>query len=76
MIWASSSESGTDLISFDLINFLMVKKILSIQNTRIETLGNLRNLIEYDGYEILTIQAGIDDIPNDPLQYSAIIILG
>jgi GMP synthase-like glutamine amidotransferase len=54
----------------------MVDKILSIQNTSIETLGNLRDLMENDGYEISTIQAGIDDIPIDPRQYSAIIILG
>ena len=54
----------------------MVNKILSIQNTSIETLGNLRDLMENDGYEISTIQAGIDDIPIDPQQYSAIIILG
>ena len=54
----------------------MVNKILSIQNTSIETLGNLRDFMENDGYEISTIQAGIDDIPIDPRQYSAIIILG
>ena len=54
----------------------MGNKILSIQNTRIETLGNLATLIESDGYKVSTIHAGIDDIPNDPREYSAIIILG
>jgi GMP synthase (glutamine-hydrolysing) len=54
----------------------MGNKILSIQNTRIETLGNLATLIESDGYKVSTIRAGTDDIPNDPREYSAIIILG
>jgi GMP synthase (glutamine-hydrolysing) len=54
----------------------MGNKILSIQNTRIETLGNLATLIESDGYKVSTIHAGTDDIPNDPREYSAIIILG
>jgi GMP synthase (glutamine-hydrolysing) len=54
----------------------MGNKILSIQNTWIETLGNLTNLIESDGYKVLTVHAGTDDIPKDPREYSAIIILG
>jgi GMP synthase-like glutamine amidotransferase len=54
----------------------MGNKILTIQNTQIETLGNLRNLIESDGFDIMTIHAGSVDIPDDPRQYSAIIILG
>ena len=54
----------------------MRNKILAIQNTQIETLGNLRDLIQSDGFDILTIHAGTDDIPDDPRKYSAIIILG
>jgi len=50
--------------------------ILSIQNTEIETLGNLKKLFESDGYKIKTVNVKKDDIPHDPDQYAAIVILG
>jgi GMP synthase-like glutamine amidotransferase len=50
--------------------------ILSIQNTEIETLGNLKKLFESDGYKIKTVNVKRDDIPQDPDQYAAIVILG
>lgn len=50
--------------------------ILAIQNTRIERLGNLEKLIESDGFEIKSIEAKTDGVPDDPSQYAAIIILG
>ncbi len=50
--------------------------ILSIQNTEIETLGNLKELFESDGYEIKTINVKRDDIPFDSDEYAAIVILG
>ncbi|MEP6575919.1 MAG: type 1 glutamine amidotransferase [Nitrososphaerota archaeon] len=54
----------------------MSDKILSIQNTRIETLGTLKKLIESDGYEIKSIEAKTDGVPDDPRQYAAVVILG
>jgi GMP synthase (glutamine-hydrolysing) len=50
--------------------------ILSIQNTEIETLGNLKELFESDGYEIKTINVKKDYIPCDSDKYAAIVILG
>jgi len=50
--------------------------ILSIQNTEIETLGNLKKLFESDGYKIKTVNVKKDDIPHDPDHYAAIVILG
>lgn len=50
--------------------------ILSIQNTEIETLGNLKKLFESDGYKIKTVNVKRDNIPQDPDQYAAIVILG
>jgi len=50
--------------------------ILSIQNTEIETLGNLKELFESDGYEIKTINVKKDYIPRDSDKYAAIVILG
>jgi GMP synthase (glutamine-hydrolysing) len=50
--------------------------ILSIQNTEIETLGNLKELLESDGYEIKTIDVKRDNIPHDSDEYAAIVILG
>lgn len=50
--------------------------VLSIQNTEIETLGNLTGLFESDGYEIKNINVKRDDIPLDSDEYAAIIILG
>lgn len=65
-----------DIIRFNLVLCELTNKILSIQNTRVETLGNLKKLIESDGYEIKNIEAKIDDVPNDPRQYAGIVILG
>jgi len=50
--------------------------ILCIQNTEIETLGNLKKLFESDGYNIKTVNIKRYDIPQDPDQYAAIVILG
>jgi GMP synthase (glutamine-hydrolysing) len=50
--------------------------ILSIQNTEIETLGNFKELFESDGYKIETIHVKKDKIPQEPVKYAAIVILG
>ena len=50
--------------------------ILSIQNTKIETLGNFKELFESDGYEIETIHVKKDKIPQEPDKYAGILILG
>jgi len=50
--------------------------ILSIQNTEIETLGNLRELFESDGFEIETKHVKKDSIPQEVHKYAAIVILG
>jgi len=50
--------------------------ILSIQNTEIETLGNLRELFESDGLEIETKHVKRDSIPQEVDRYAAIVILG
>ena len=50
--------------------------ILSIQNTEIETLGNFKELFEFDGYKIKTINVKKDNIPHDAEKYAAIVILG
>lgn len=50
--------------------------ILSIQNTEIETLGNLKKLFESDGYVIETIHVKKDKIPKELDKYAGIVILG
>jgi GMP synthase-like glutamine amidotransferase len=52
------------------------KTILSIQNTEIETLGNLKKLFESDGFEIETKHVKKDSIPQEVDNYAAIVILG
>jgi GMP synthase (glutamine-hydrolysing) len=54
----------------------MMKKILSIQNIRCETLGTLKPLLESDGYLIEEINAQMDIIPKRSNEFAAIIILG
>lgn len=54
----------------------MKDTILSIQNTKIETLGNFKELFESDGYKIKTIHVKKDNIPDDVDKYAAIVILG
>src|SRR2546423_65813 len=53
----------------------MMKKILSIQNIRCETLGTLKALLESDGYIIEEINAQTDIIPRRSNEFAAIIIL-
>jgi len=50
--------------------------ILSIQNTEIETLGNFKELFEFDGYIIETIHVKKDKIPKELDKYAGIVILG
>jgi len=50
--------------------------VLSIQNTKIETLGNFKELFESDGYKVKTIHVKEDNIPSDVEKYAAIVILG
>ncbi|HJU79367.1 MAG TPA: type 1 glutamine amidotransferase [Nitrososphaeraceae archaeon] len=50
--------------------------ILSIQNTEIETLGNLKELFESDGYVIETTYVKKDKIPKELEKYAGIVILG
>jgi GMP synthase-like glutamine amidotransferase len=52
------------------------KKILSIINIDIETLGTLEPLFRSDGFQIKEIKAQEHSIPINPDQYSAIVILG
>jgi GMP synthase-like glutamine amidotransferase len=52
------------------------KTILSIQNTEIETLGNLKKLFESDGFEIETKHVKKYSIPQKVDNYAAIVILG
>lgn len=54
----------------------MIKKILSIQNISIETLGTLERLFHLDGFQIEKVDAQYDPIPINANQYSAIVILG
>ena len=54
----------------------MKNVILSIQNTEIETLGNLREFFESDGFEIETKHVKKDSIPQEVDKYAAIVILG
>ena len=54
----------------------MTKPILSLQNIQCETLGNLEGLILDDGFDIKKVDARRHKIPKDPIQYSAIVILG
>jgi GMP synthase (glutamine-hydrolysing) len=55
---------------------LLSKKILSILNIDIETLGTLEPLFRSDGFQIEEIKAQEHPIPINPDQYSAIVILG
>jgi GMP synthase-like glutamine amidotransferase len=54
----------------------MSKKILSVQNIEIETLGTLEVLFRSDGFQIEEIKAQEYSTPINPDQYSAIVILG
>ena len=54
----------------------MSKKILSIINIDIETLGTLEPLFRSDGFQIEEIKAQEHSIPINTHQYCAIIILG
>jgi len=52
------------------------KKILSIRNINIETLGTLEPLFLSDGFQIEEVNAQKDRVPFSPGQYNAIVILG
>ena len=54
----------------------MKKPFLSLQNIPCETLGNFEKMITNDGYKIEKIYAMRKEVPKDPSQFSAIIILG
>lgn len=54
----------------------MSKKILSIRNINIETLGTLEPLFLSDGFQIEEVNAQKDRVPFSPGQYNAIVILG
>jgi len=51
-----------------------MSNILVIQNSKIETLGNLKYLFESDGFNLQTILATNEKIPQD--NFLALIILG
>jgi GMP synthase (glutamine-hydrolysing) len=55
---------------------LLSKKILSILNIDIETLGTLEPLFRSDGFQIEEVKAREYSIPINPDQHSAIVILG
>lgn len=48
--------------------------VLVVQNSKIEGLGTLENLLESDGYQIRTVYAKKEKIPNNP--FELLIILG
>jgi GMP synthase (glutamine-hydrolysing) len=48
--------------------------VLVIQNSKIEGLGTLESLLKSDGFQIRTVYAKKEKIPNDP--YALLIILG
>jgi GMP synthase (glutamine-hydrolysing) len=52
------------------------RRILCLENIRCETLGNLERFLLDDGFEIEKINAKTQEVPKNPMQYSAIIILG
>ena len=53
----------------------MMKKILSIQNIRCETLGTLKPLLESDGYLIEEINAQTDIIPKRSNEFAGLSFL-
>ena len=54
----------------------MSKKILSILNINVETLGTLEPLFRSAGFQIEEVNAQEDQVPLNSEQYSAIVILG
>ena len=54
----------------------MSKKILSIRNINVETLGTLEPLFRSAGFQIEEVNAQEDQVPLNSGQYNAIIILG
>ena len=54
----------------------MSKKILSILNINVETLGTLEPLFRSAGFQIEEVNAQEDQVPLNSDQYSAIVILG
>jgi GMP synthase (glutamine-hydrolysing) len=54
----------------------MLQKILSVQNIPCETLGLLEQMFVHDGYSIEKVNIQHDPVPNSPLGYDAIVILG
>jgi GMP synthase (glutamine-hydrolysing) len=52
------------------------RRILCLENIRCETLGNLESLLLNDGFEIEKINVKTQEVPKNPMQYGAIIILG
>jgi GMP synthase (glutamine-hydrolysing) len=52
------------------------KKILSIRNINVETLGTLEPLFRSAGFQIEEVNAQEDQVPLNPGQYNAIVILG
>ena len=51
-----------------------MKKVLVIQNSKIESIGTLGNLLESDGFVLQTVNAKKEKIPTD--DFSLLIILG
>ncbi len=54
----------------------MSKKILSIRNINVETLGTLEPLFRSAGFQIEEVNAQEDQVPLNSGQYNAIVILG
>ena len=54
----------------------MSKKILSIRNINVETLGTLEPLFRSAGFQIEEVNAQKDHVPLNSGQYNAIVILG
>ena len=54
----------------------MSKKILSIRNINVETLGTLEPLFRSAGFQIEEVNAQEDHVPLNSGQYNAIVILG
>jgi GMP synthase (glutamine-hydrolysing) len=52
------------------------RRILCLENISCETLGTLERFLLDDGFEIEKINAKTQEVPKNPKQYSAIIVLG
>jgi GMP synthase (glutamine-hydrolysing) len=75
-MWVYATNNVLFIMNHIINKRLLSKKILSILNIDIETLGTLGPLFRSDGFQIEEIKAQEYTIPINPDKYSAIVILG